>query len=136
MSEDDALAALDLCFSADIEPTRVAAIIIEPVQGKGASTPASASFMQRLRQVCDQHGILLICDEIQTGFCRTGKTFATEYSGVEPDIMTLAKSLAGGFPLSAVVGKSEVMNAAKPGGLGGTYAGSPSPAPPPWQCWR
>ncbi len=125
VSEDDALAALDLCFSADIEPTRVAAIIIEPVQGEGGFYPASASFMQRLRQVCDQHGILLICDEIQTGFCRTGKTFATEYSGVEPDIMTLAKSLAGGFPLSAVVGKSEVMNAAKPGGLGGTYAGSP-----------
>ena len=125
VSEDDALAALDLCFSADIEPARVAAIIIEPVQGEGGFYPASASFMQRLRQVCDQHGILLICDEIQTGFCRTGKTFATEYSGVEPDIMTLAKSLAGGFPLSAVVGKSEVMNAAKPGGLGGTYAGSP-----------
>lgn len=125
VSEYDALAALDLCFSADIEPTRVAAIIIEPVQGEGGFYPASASFMQRLRQVCDQHGILLICDEIQTGFCRTGKTFATEYSGVEPDIMTLAKSLAGGFPLSAVVGKSEVMNAAKPGGLGGTYAGSP-----------
>ena len=105
VSEGDAPAALDLCFSADIEPTRVAAIIIEPVQGKGLH-PASASFMQRLRQVCDQHGILLICDEIQTGFCRTGKTFATEYSGVEPDIMTLAKSLAGGFPLSAVVGKA------------------------------
>ena len=125
VSEADALAALELCFSSDIEPTRVPAIIIEPVQGEGGFYPASASFMQRLRQVCDQHGILLICDEIQTGFCRTGKTFATEYSGVEPDIMTLAKSLAGGFPLSAVVGKSEVMNAAKPGGLGGTYAGSP-----------
>lgn len=125
VSEDDALAALDLCFSADIEPTRVAAIIIEPVQGEGGFYPASASFMQRLRQVCDQHGILLICDEIQTGFCRTGKTFAIEYSGVEPDIMTLAKSLAGGFPLSAVVGKAAIMNAAKPGGLGGTYAGSP-----------
>ena len=125
VSEDDALAALDLCFSADIEPTRVAAIIIEPVQGEGGFYVASPSFLQALRKICDQHGILLICDEIQTGFCRTGKTFATEYSGVEPDIMTLAKSLAGGFPLSAVVGKSEVMNAAKPGGLGGTYAGSP-----------
>ncbi|MGN5159885.1 4-aminobutyrate--2-oxoglutarate transaminase [Aeromonas dhakensis] len=125
VSEADALAALDLCFSSDIEPNRVAAIIIEPVQGEGGFYPASASFMQRLRQLCDQHGILLICDEIQSGFCRTGKTFATEYSGIEPDIMTLAKSLAGGFPLSAVVGKAEVMNAAKPGGLGGTYAGSP-----------
>jgi 4-aminobutyrate aminotransferase/(S)-3-amino-2-methylpropionate transaminase len=81
--------------------------------------------MQSLRTLCDQHGIVLICDEIQSGFCRTGKTFATEYSGIEPDIMTLAKSLAGGFPLSAVVGKAAIMNAAKPGGLGGTYAGSP-----------
>ena len=125
VSEADALAALDLCFSSDIEPARVAAIIIEPVQGEGGFYVASPSFLQALRKICDQHGILLICDEIQTGFCRTGKTFATEYSGVEPDIMTLAKSLAGGFPLSAVVGKSEVMNAAKPGGLGGTYAGSP-----------
>ncbi|MBP6384480.1 MAG: aminotransferase class III-fold pyridoxal phosphate-dependent enzyme, partial [Aeromonas sp.] len=86
---------------------------------------ASPSFMQSLRKLCDQHGIVLICDEIQSGFCRTGKTFATEYSGIEPDIMTLAKSLAGGFPLSAVVGKVAIMNAAKPGGLGGTYAGSP-----------
>ncbi|MNV12148.1 5-aminovalerate aminotransferase DavT [compost metagenome] len=103
----------------------MAAIIIEPVQGEGGFYVASPSFLQALRKICDQHGILLICDEIQTGFCRTGKTFATEYSGVEPDIMTLAKSLAGGFPLSAVVGKSEIMNAAKPGGLGGTYAGSP-----------
>lgn len=80
--------------------------------------------MQKLRSVCDQHGILLICDEIQSGFCRTGKTFATEYAGIEPDIMTLAKSLAGAS-LSAVVGKAEIMNSAKPGGLGGTYAGSP-----------
>ena len=125
VSEADALAALDLCFSADIEPARVAAIIIEPVQGEGGFYVASPSFLQALRKICDQHGILLICDEIQSGFCRTGKTFATEYSGVEPDIMTLAKSLAGGFPLSAVVGKAAIMNAAKPGGLGGTYAGSP-----------
>ncbi|HEA3201167.1 TPA: 4-aminobutyrate--2-oxoglutarate transaminase [Aeromonas veronii] len=125
VSEEDALHALELCFSADIEPSRVATIIIEPVQGEGGFYPASPSFMQKLRSVCDQHGILLICDEIQSGFCRTGKTFATEYAGIEPDIMTLAKSLAGGFPLSAVVGKAEIMNAAKPGGLGGTYAGSP-----------
>ncbi|MGS3139552.1 4-aminobutyrate--2-oxoglutarate transaminase [Aeromonas sanarellii] len=125
VSEADALAALELCFSADIEPGRVAAIIIEPVQGEGGFYVASPSFLQKLRSVCDQHGILLICDEIQSGFCRTGKTFATEYAGIEPDIMTLAKSLAGGFPLSAVVGKSDIMNAAKPGGLGGTYAGSP-----------
>jgi 4-aminobutyrate aminotransferase / (S)-3-amino-2-methylpropionate transaminase / 5-aminovalerate transaminase len=125
VSEADALAALDLCFSSDIEPARVAAIILEPVQGEGGFYAASPSFMQSLRKLCDQHGIVLICDEIQSGFCRTGKTFATEYSGIEPDIMTLAKSLAGGFPLSAVVGKAAIMNAAKPGGLGGTYAGSP-----------
>lgn len=84
MSEEDALHALELCFSADIEPNRVAAIIIEPVQGEGGFYPASPSFMQKLRSVCDQHGILLICDEIQSGFCRTGKTFATEYSGLNP----------------------------------------------------
>ncbi|MNM31553.1 5-aminovalerate aminotransferase DavT [compost metagenome] len=95
------------------------------MQGEGGFYVASPSFLQALRKICDQHGILLICDEIQSGFCRTGKTFAIEYSGVEPDIMTLAKSLAGGFPLSAVVGKAAIMNAAKPGGLGGTYAGSP-----------
>ncbi|MGY2437869.1 aminotransferase class III-fold pyridoxal phosphate-dependent enzyme, partial [Escherichia coli] len=92
----DALAALDLCFSSDIEPARVAAIILEPVQGEGGFYSASPSFMQSLRKLCDQHGIVLICDEIQSGFCRTGKTFATEYSGIEPDIMTLAKSLTGG----------------------------------------
>ncbi|MFR9718911.1 4-aminobutyrate--2-oxoglutarate transaminase [Aeromonas diversa] len=125
VSEESALTALEALFAADIEPARVAAIIIEPVQGEGGFYPAAPSFLQALRRVCDQHGILLVCDEIQTGFCRTGKTFATEYSGIEPDIMTLAKSLAGGFPLSAVVGKSDIMNAAKPGGLGGTYAGSP-----------
>ena len=125
VSEADALAALDLCFSSDIDPAREAAIIIEPVQGEGGFYVASPSFLQALRKICDQHGILLICDEIQSGICRTGKTFAIEHCGVVPDIMTLAKSLAGGFPLSAVVGKAAIMNAAKPGGLGGTYAGSP-----------
>lgn len=125
ISEEHALTALEALFAADIEPTRVAAIIIEPVQGEGGFYVAAPGFLQALRHLCDQHGILLICDEIQSGFCRTGKTFACEYAGIEPDIMTLAKSLAGGFPLSAVVGKEAVMNAAKPGGLGGTYAGSP-----------
>ena len=81
--------------------------------------------MQALRQLCDQHGILLICDEVQTGFARTGKLFATEYYGIEPDLMTIAKSLAGGFPLPGVIGRAQVMDSPEPGGLGGTYGGSP-----------
>ncbi|SDE47116.1 4-aminobutyrate--2-oxoglutarate transaminase [Kordiimonas lacus] len=125
VTEADSLNALDAIFKADIEPSRVAAIILEPVQGEGGFYAASPSFMQSLRSVCDEHGILLICDEIQTGFARTGKLFATEYSGVEPDLMTVAKAMAGGFPISGVVGKAEVMDAAAPGGLGGTYGGSP-----------
>lgn len=125
VSEESCFKAIEALFAADIDPARVAAIIIEPVQGEGGFYPAPPSFLQALRRLCDQYGIVLICDEIQSGFCRTGKTFAVEYAGIEPDIMTLAKSLAGGFPLSAVVGKAEIMNAAKPGGLGGTYAGSP-----------
>ncbi len=124
-SEDQALAALDGIFASDIDPARVAAMIIEPVQGEGGFNIASPRFIQALRQKCDQHGILLIMDEIQTGFARTGRMFASEYAGIEPDMMTLAKSLAGGFPLSAVTGRKEVMQSAKPGGLGGTYAGSP-----------
>ncbi|WP_286828228.1 MULTISPECIES: 4-aminobutyrate--2-oxoglutarate transaminase [Kordiimonas] len=125
VTEADSLNALDAIFKADIEPSRVAAIILEPVQGEGGFYAASPSFMKSLRSVCDEHGILLICDEIQTGFARTGKLFATEYSGVEPDLMTVAKAMAGGFPISGVVGKAEVMDAAAPGGLGGTYGGSP-----------
>ncbi|VAV99451.1 Gamma-aminobutyrate:alpha-ketoglutarate aminotransferase [hydrothermal vent metagenome] len=124
-SEDQALAALDGIFASDIDPARVAAMIIEPVQGEGGFNIASPRFIQALRQKCDQHGILLIMDEIQTGFARTGRMFATEYAGIEPDMITLAKSLAGGFPLSAVTGRKDVMQSAKPGGLGGTYAGSP-----------
>ncbi|WP_138381182.1 4-aminobutyrate--2-oxoglutarate transaminase [Luteithermobacter gelatinilyticus] len=125
ISEDAALKALDQLFKADVEPSRVAAIIIEPVQGEGGFNVAPPTFLQALRKICNEHGILLIVDEIQTGFARTGKMFATEYAGIEPDLMTLAKSLAGGFPLSAVTGKAALMNAAQPGGLGGTYAGSP-----------
>ncbi len=124
-SVDQALAALDGIFASDIDPARVAAMIIEPVQGEGGFNIASPRFIQALRQKCDQHGILLIMDEIQTGFARTGRMFATEYAGIEPDMITLAKSLAGGFPLSAVTGRKDVMQSAKPGGLGGTYAGSP-----------
>jgi len=125
ITEADSLNALDAIFKADIEPARVAAIILEPVQGEGGFYAASPSFMKSLRAICDEHGIMLICDEIQTGFARTGKLFATEHSGVEPDLMTVAKAMAGGFPISGVVGKAHVMDAAAPGGLGGTYGGSP-----------
>ncbi len=119
------LAALNMLFTCDIEPGRVAAIIIEPVQGEGGFYQAPPEFMQALRALCDQHGIVLIADEIQTGFARTGKMFACEYAGIEPDLMTMAKGIAGGFPIAAVVGKAEIMDAPLPGGLGGTYGGSP-----------
>lgn len=125
VSEADALNALNKLMKVDIAPTEVAAIIIEPVQGEGGFNVAPPSFLKALRQVCDENGIVLIFDEVQSGFARTGKLFATEHSGVTPDLITLAKSLAGGFPLSAVVGKAEVMDAPLPGGLGGTYAGNP-----------
>ena len=103
----------------------VAAIIIEPVQGEGGFYPAPAGFLASLRELCDRHGMLLVVDEIQTGFARTGRMFATEYEAIEPDIMTVAKGIAGGFPLAAVVGRRSVMDGPEPGGLGGTYAGSP-----------
>jgi len=119
------LKALTNLFKVDIPATDVAAIIVEPVQGEGGFYSASTEFLQALRQLCDEHGIMLIADEIQTGFGRTGKMFAFEHSGVEADLMTMAKGIAGGFPISAVVGKSEIMDAPLPGGLGGTYGGSP-----------
>ncbi len=125
VSAEASLEALDQLFKNDIQPDRVAAIIIEPVQGEGGFYPVPDGFLQDLREICDKQGILLIIDEIQTGFARTGRMFATEYAGIEPDIMTLAKGIAGGYPLAAVVGKAEVMNAPEPGGLGGTYAASP-----------
>lgn len=125
VSVEDSIKALHALFKADIAPTDVAAIIVEPVQGEGGFYPAPNEFMQALREICDQHGIVLVADEIQTGFGRTGRFFATEYSGIEPDLMTVAKGIAGGFPLAAVVGKAEIMDAPLPGGLGGTYAGSP-----------
>lgn len=121
----ETLRALDLLFRADIEPAQVAAIIIEPVQGEGGFHPAPTELLEALRAVCDQHGIVMIADEIQTGFARTGKMFGIEVSGVEPDLVTMAKSLAGGFPLSGVLGKAAIMDAPEPGGLGGTYAGNP-----------
>ncbi len=122
---EDSIHAIELLFKCDVEPQRVAAIIIEPVQGEGGFYVAPKELMQRLRKLCDEHGILLIADEIQSGFGRTGKFFAMEHFGVEPDLMTAAKSLAGGFPLAAVVGKAKIMDAPDPGAIGGTYAGNP-----------
>jgi 4-aminobutyrate aminotransferase/(S)-3-amino-2-methylpropionate transaminase len=125
VSVQDSLDALEHIFKYDIEPARVAAIIIEPVMGEGGFYIAPPEFLQALRKLCDQHGIVLVIDEIQTGFARTGKMFAVEHAGIEPDLVTMAKSLAGGFPLAAVVGKAHIMDAPAQGGLGGTYAGSP-----------
>jgi len=125
VSVEDALRAINTLFKADIDPQRVAAIVIEPVQGEGGFYVTPPGLMRRLRELCDEHGILLIADEIQSGFGRTGKLFAMEHYGVDPDIIVTAKSLAGGFPLSAVTGRASVMDAAPAGGLGGTYAGSP-----------
>lgn len=125
VSVDDSLNALDRLFKADIDPQRVAAIFIEPVQGEGGFYVTPPEFMRKLRAVCDQHGILLVIDEVQTGFARTGKLFATEHYDVVPDMILMAKGLAGGFPLSAVTGRADIMEAPKPGGLGGTYAGNP-----------
>jgi 4-aminobutyrate aminotransferase/(S)-3-amino-2-methylpropionate transaminase len=121
----DSIRGIEMLFRADIEPERTAAIVLEPVQGEGGFIQAPTELLQALRQLCDKHGILLIVDEVQTGFARTGKMFGIEHSGIKPDIMTVAKSLAGGFPLSGVIGRADIMDAAEPGGLGGTYAGSP-----------
>ena len=124
-STEKALASLEELFESSVAPSRVAAIIIEPVLGEGGFVPAPAAFLQKLRALTEKYGILLIVDEIQTGFGRTGKFFAIEHSGVAPDLVTIAKSLAAGFPLSGVVGRAEVMDAPGPGGLGGTYGGNP-----------
>jgi 4-aminobutyrate aminotransferase len=125
VSVEEALHAINTLFKADIDPQRVAAVIIEPVQGEGGFYVAPPALMRRLRELCDEHGMLLIADEIQSGFARTGKLFAMEHYGIDPDIIVTAKSLAGGFPLSAVTGRTDIMDAAPPGGLGGTYAGNP-----------
>ncbi len=122
---DAALADLHNLLESEVSPNRVAAILIEPVLGEGGFVPAPLDFMRKLRELTKQHGIMLIADEIQTGFGRTGKFFAIEHSGVEPDLVAVAKSLAAGFPLSGVVGRAEVMDAPDPGGLGGTYGGNP-----------
>ena len=125
VSPQQSIAAIEQLFKSDIEPGRVAAIIIEPVQGEGGFYIAPPEFLRSLRALCDTHGIVLVADEIQSGFARTGRMFAFEHSGVEPDLMTVAKSIAGGVPLSGVVGKAAIMDAPPAGGLGGTYAGSP-----------
>ena len=122
---DDALTALENLFLTDAQPERVAAIIIEPVLGEGGYVPVPAEMMQALRAICDKHGILLIADEIQAGFGRTGTWFAIEHSGVAPDLITVAKSMAGGYPVAGVIGRAEVMDTVIPGGLGGTYGGNP-----------
>src|SRR5712664_1042948 len=124
-SSEQALASLEDLFEATVSPQRVAAIIIEPVLGEGGFVPAPPTFLRALRELTERHGILLIADEIQTGFGRTGKFFAIEHSGVKPDLVAVAKSLAAGFPLSGVVGRADVMDAPDPGGLGGTYGGNP-----------
>jgi len=125
ISTEQALQSLAHLFKADIAPDQVAAILLEPVQGEGGFNIAPPEFMQALRALCDSHGILLIIDEVQSGFARTGKLFASEHYVTKPDLITMAKSLAGGLPLSAVAGRAEVMDAPAPGGLGGTYAGNP-----------
>lgn len=122
---DTSLDVLDKLFKADVDPKRVAAIIVEPVQGEGGFYDVPRPLMKALREICDEHGILLVADEVQTGFARTGKMFAMQHYDVAPDLTTMAKSLAGGFPLSAVTGRAELMDAPGPGGLGGTYAGNP-----------
>jgi 4-aminobutyrate aminotransferase/(S)-3-amino-2-methylpropionate transaminase len=125
VSNEQSLGAIEALFKSDIEASRVAAIIIEPVQGEGGFYVAPFEFLQALRELCDRHGILLVSDEVQAGMARTGKYFSIEHSGVVPDLIATAKSLAAGFPLSGVIGKAEIMDKINPGGLGGTYAGNP-----------
>lgn len=124
-STDDALAGLEQLFAADVDPSRVAAIVVEPVQGEGGFVPAPIDFLKALRRLCDEKKILLIADEVQAGMARTGKMFGINHADVDADLVTVAKGLAGGFPLSAVIGRSQIMDAAHVGGLGGTYAGNP-----------
>lgn len=124
-SLDETKHAMEQLFKCDIEPSRVAAIVFEPVQGEGGFNVIQKAAVEWLRDLCDQHGIVLIADEVQSGFARTGKMFAMEHFGVSPDLITMAKSMAGGTTLSAVVGKTAIMDAPAPGGLGGTYAGNP-----------
>jgi len=125
VSVQEAKNQLATLFATTVDPEQVAALIIEPVQGEGGFNVCPPEFMQHLRQICDEHDIVLIADEVQTGFGRTGKLFAMEHFGVHADITTMAKSLAGGMPLSGICGRADIMQAPEPGGLGGTYAGNP-----------
>jgi 4-aminobutyrate aminotransferase len=125
LSVERALDDLERLLATDVDPARIAAFIVEPVQGEGGFNVAPPAFLQALRDIADRHGILVIADEIQSGMARTGRMFGIEHSGVAPDLVTMAKGLGGGFPLSAVTGRAEVMDAAHPGGLGGTYGGNP-----------
>jgi 4-aminobutyrate aminotransferase len=125
VSEAEALADLERLLASSVDPERLAAMIIEPVQGEGGFTIAPPSFLRALRDICDRHGIVLIGDEVQAGMARTGRMFGFDHAGVAPDLVTMAKGLAGGFPLSAVTGRADIVDAANPGGLGGTYAGNP-----------
>lgn len=125
ITTEDAMSGLTKLFKADLDPARVAAIIFEPVQGEGGFYPAPKGLVRAIRKLCDEHGIVMIADEVQTGFARTGTLFAMEAYGVAADLTTMAKGLAGGLPLAAVTGKAELMDAAHPGGLGGTYGGNP-----------
>src|SRR5438874_5394206 len=112
-------------FVGDVAPDQVAAVVIEPVQGEGGFMVAPPGFLKALKQVCERYGILFVADEIQTGFCRTGRMFAVEHDGVEPDLLIIAKSMGAGMPISGVVGRADVMDAPPPGTLGGTYSGNP-----------
>jgi 4-aminobutyrate aminotransferase/(S)-3-amino-2-methylpropionate transaminase len=125
VTEAEAIRTLDGMLAATVDPERIAAMIIEPVQGEGGFNIAPAGFLRHLRTVCDRHGIVLIADEVQAGMARTGKMFGFDHASVVPDLVTMAKGLAGGFPLSAVTGKAEVVDAPHPGGVGGTYGGNP-----------
>ncbi|WP_207100694.1 4-aminobutyrate--2-oxoglutarate transaminase [Paracoccus shandongensis] len=125
VSEAEALGQLERLLASSVDPERVAAIIIEPVQGEGGFTIAPVSFLRALRTICDRHGIVLIGDEVQAGMARTGRMFGFDHAGVAPDLVTMAKGLAGGFPLSAVTGRAAIVDAPDPGGIGGTYAGNP-----------
>jgi 4-aminobutyrate aminotransferase len=125
VTSEMSLDAIKSLFKHAADPSSIGAIVIEPVQGEGGFYLAPFDFLRSLRALCDEHGILLIADEVQTGFARTGKMFGLEHSGVKADVVTMAKGLAGGLPLAAITGRADVMDASSPGGLGGTYAGNP-----------
>ena len=124
-SIDFCIQELERMFSGVVAPDQVAAIIVEPVQGEGGFMVSPPGFLRALKEVCEKYNILFVADEIQSGFCRTGRMFAVEHDGIEPDLMIIAKSMAAGMPISGVVGRAEIMDAPAPGTLGGTYSGNP-----------